>query len=99
VLGDLTVDDFAGRMGETFTLRASDGGALEITLAQVDPSPESQRPDRRVPFSLIFHGPETPLAPQAIWRVEHDDLGELDIFLVPLGPEGEVPMRYEAVFT
>jgi hypothetical protein len=32
-----------------------------------------------------------------MYRLEHPELGVLDIFLVPLGPE-EGRMRYEAIF-
>jgi hypothetical protein len=36
--------------------------------------------------------------PQRIYRVEHGELGAMEIFLVPIGPD-EVAHRYEAVFT
>lgn len=36
--------------------------------------------------------------PQGIHRVEHEQLGSLEIFLVPLGPDQQ-GMRYEAIFT
>ncbi len=52
----------------------------------------------RDPFSLIFRGPPTPVLPQAICQLEHEDLGVLEIFLVPVGPDSE-GMRYEAIFT
>ena len=50
------------------------------------------------PFSLVFVGPARFVLPQQTYRVEHDSLGELDLFLVPIGPNGG-GMRYEAVFT
>jgi hypothetical protein len=52
----------------------------------------------RSPFSLVFRGGPSPPLPQRIYRVEHEALGALDIFLVPIGPD-EVGQRYEAVFT
>lgn len=48
-------------------------------------------------FSLIFRGPlETPFR-QGMHRIEHEKMGELLLFLVPVGrkPEG---MVYEAAF-
>jgi hypothetical protein len=51
-------------------------------------------PGGRAPFSLVFRGGPTPPLPQRIHRVEHAELGALEIFLVPVGPD-----RYEAVFT
>ena len=95
----LTHDDFAERVGETFSLAAPDGATLELTLAEANLSPEENAvPGGRAPFELILDGPESPYAPQGTWRVAHDDLGEFEVFLVPLGPEGGA-MRYQAVFS
>jgi len=48
-------------------------------------------------FSLLFRGPQTPFVPQGIRRLKHSKLGELDIFLVPVGKEKD-GFQYEAVF-
>lgn len=60
----------------------------------------------RNPFSVVFGGPAEPVLPQGICRLEHEQLGPLDVFLVPVGPgEPAAPgpaaaaMRYEAVFS
>lgn len=48
-------------------------------------------------FSLIFKGPaDAPLA-QKIYQFRQQQLGELSIFIVPIGRAAE-EMRYEAVF-
>ena len=52
----------------------------------------------RAPFSLVFLGPAAVLLPQRTYRLSHGSLGELDIFLVPLGPK-DGKLRYEAVFS
>jgi hypothetical protein len=52
----------------------------------------------RQPFSLIFRGPASPTLPQGIHHLTHSDLGALEIFLVPIDPEGQ-GSAYEAVFT
>ena len=98
MLDRLTHDDFAGRVGERFTLAASSGDTIDLTLAEARKLPHGAEADRREPFSLIFNGPLSPYAPQGTWHVEHADIGALDIFLVPIGPEGEA-MRYEAIFS
>ena len=48
-------------------------------------------------FSLLFRGPVDPFLSQGTYRLDHAELGALDIFLVPIGPDAE-GMRYEAVF-
>lgn len=49
-------------------------------------------------FTLLFHGPLTPVLPQRIYHFDHAAVGSFDIFIVPLGPEAG-SMRYEAVFS
>ena len=44
-----------------------------------------------------IRGPATPLLPQGTYDLEHAELGELSLFLVPLGSVGD-EMRYEAAF-
>ena len=54
---------------------------------------------RAEPFSAYFLGPRSPALPQRIYTVDHDQLGTLDLFLVPLGPDPKTGgMLYEAVF-
>lgn len=62
---------------------------VEITEGLSNPAQEQ--------FSLIFRGPlETPFQ-QGMHRLEHERMGTLQIFLVPIGrkPDG---MVYEAAF-
>ena len=54
--------------------------------------------DSRDPFSLTFRGPLAPVLPQRIYSLQNERMGELQIFLVPIGPDG-TGMRYEAIFT
>ena len=48
--------------------------------------------------SRVFRGPEAPILPQAIYSLELESLGRLEIFLVPVGPQAG-GMGYEAVFS
>jgi len=58
---------------------------------------EGVNTDRVESFSLLFRGPISPFFPQAIYRLHHEKLGTMDLFLVPMGPDRD-GMRYEAVF-
>ena len=81
-----THSDFEPCLNQPFRL----GDGVELRLVQVELRGHAAK---RQAFSLIFEGgPEPPLA-QAIHRLEHETLGVLELFLVPLGPA-----RYEAVF-
>ena len=98
MLETFAVATFAPHQGSPFTVRAGEQSALTMTLSEVTPhgtAPEDA--PRRAPFSLLFHGPPSPVLPQRIYRLEHAALGAFDLFLVPLGPD-RAGMRYEAVF-
>lgn len=49
-------------------------------------------------FSLFFYGPGNFFLPQSMYRLAHEQLGEQDIFLVPVAEEPR-GFRYEAVFS
>ena len=92
---ELFTSTFDPRVGESFTAAPSLGGEpLELVLSSCDESPHA-RPDHPA-FSLLFHAPGPGHLPQQIFTLSHPDLGDFDLFLVPLGPQGD-RMRYEAV--
>ena len=94
---ELVRGTFEPRVGETFTATPSLGGEqLEMTLSSLEESPYA-RPGHPA-FSLLFHASGTGHLPQQIFTLEHEELGELSLFLVPLGPDGD-RMRYEAVIS
>lgn len=110
-LQTITAADFRTAQGGRFRLTAGSAGSgpelgLDIELVEVTEHGGSPSAGMRAPFSLLFHGPLQPILPQAIYHMEHDGLGALDLFIVPIGPNepaapGEKPtaMRYEAVFS
>ena len=49
-------------------------------------------------FSLVWRGPADKILDQGTYTVSHPDIGDLELFLVTIGPD-ESGMRYEAVFT
>ncbi|MEM6455613.1 MAG: hypothetical protein AAF772_10995 [Acidobacteriota bacterium] len=79
--------------------------ALELTLIEASPydlAPRAVDADEapaRQSFALLFRGPKTPTLLQQTVTLEHDALGTLLLFLVPLGPDKDGHMEYEAVFT
>lgn len=97
----LTYDDFTGREGQRFA--ASLGGETVVPLVLVEatesPLDGGAGPQGQVrrQFTLVFHGPATPVHPQGTYLLAHAELGELEIFLVPVGADAE-RVRYEAAF-
>jgi hypothetical protein len=100
MLDRLTSADFAPLLNQTFTIRLDGVDPIALELVSVtEPRVEDDGAGpRRRPFSLLFLGPVSRLyLQQHIYRLEHEQLGALELFLVPLGPE-QGRMRYEAVF-
>ena len=91
-LASLTSADFTALRGDRFRIVSDDTTAFEAELVEVTEIP--REPGGRAPFSLVFQGGPDPPLPQRTYRVEHDELGALEIFLVPIATD-----RYEAVFT
>ena len=91
-LETLTAADFAPLRGDRFRIVPGDSDPFEAELAEVTEIP--REPGGRAPFSLVFQGGPNPPLPQQIYRVEHDQVGAIEIFLVPIAAD-----RYEAVFT
>lgn len=95
----LTADDFQRCLRQTFTVMLVDDEAYALELTSVQYVGEPWQPGARRPFSLWFtHPRRDAYLPQRVYRLEHPDLGTLEIFLVPLGPDAG-GMRYEAVFS
>jgi hypothetical protein len=88
----LTVDDFAALRGDRFRIAPDGAPGFEAELVDVSELPREA--GGRAPFSLVFQGGPDPPLPQRIYRVEHADLGALEIFLVPIATD-----RYQAIFT
>lgn len=99
MLDKLTIEDFSGRVGETFRATAKEGRTLTLTLDSVDALPRPIGDQGREPFSLEFHDAAEDHVPQQTVAVEHDELGGFDLFVVPIGPGAGGLMRYEAIFT
>lgn len=97
MLESFTVETFGDRVGERFRMRVDDATEVEVELTEVSRLREGAE-GRRASFSIVLRGPAEPVLPQGTYRLEHDELGEFDLFLVPVGPDDE-GMRYEAVFT
>ena len=101
MLEGLTRAQFAECLGNRFRVHADAGQVLDIELIDAADLPARPRPGKtppkRAPFSIIFRGPKNVHLSQRIYRLEHDKLGVLEIFLVPIVPDEE-GMRLEAVF-
>jgi hypothetical protein len=96
MLQDLSHSSFEEQLDTPFRVHFGGEAPLEVVLYQVRLHEPHGGP-RTQPFSIYFRGPRQPVLPQAIYRMEHDRMGTMDLFIVPIGPDGQ-GMGYEAVF-
>ncbi len=96
MLQDLTHASFEEHLNTPFRVHFGGEAPLEVVLFQVRLH-EAHGGPRKQPFSLYFRGPRQPVLPQQIYRLEHEKMGTMEVFLVPIGPDGQ-GMGYEAVF-
>jgi hypothetical protein len=62
------------------------------------PRSRAERTKGRDPFAVYFRGPRSPILPQAIYTLRGDAVSFDQIFIVPVGQNGE-GTEYEAIFT
>ena len=96
-MAELTEREFSKYLNSKFNL-ASNGREVQIELVEVKaylPGEHEQQGMER--FSVFFAGPGDPVLPQQVFHLSHDQMGEFDIFLVPVSGD-QRGYRYEAVF-
>lgn len=94
----LSHDDFSGKVGQVFSIGDSGAPPIPLTLTEAElVEAQAGPPGLRPPFSLVFVARDPRVLPQRIYRLAHGDLGDLDIFLVPIGKSAD-GVRYQATF-
>jgi Domain of unknown function (DUF6916) len=92
-LDDLNSKIFREQLHTQFTVHAG-GQPLLLELVEVSEREDSPRVEF---FSLHFRGPLNPQLAQQIHRLEHERLGDFEIFLTPISADSQGAV-YEAIF-
>ena len=95
-LGALTADDFEPLLDTEF--RRVDDAGREARLRLVEVARRGRRFAERESFALLFRDPGEIGLAQGIHPLQHETLGEVELFLVPVA-RTEAGWEYEAVFT
>jgi hypothetical protein len=85
---------FRTQCGTTFRV-TGDGDQVPLLLAEVADGPAGGGIER---FSLLFHGPADRLLEQGTYAFDHDALGSLSLFIVPILGSSAERIVYEASF-
>lgn len=91
------LEDFNACLSQPFTLEHN-GASYALELISVDKLNGAATIDGREAFAIVFRADNGLLLDQQIYRMHHETLGDLELFIVPIGPDDK-GSRYEAVFS
>lgn len=98
MLDQLQVSNFAHLEGKNLNIRFTPEVTLEARLIEVS-EVHGSTPLERNPFHLVLQTQQkNEYYQQAIYTLIHPEKGEMQLFMVPLGNDGN-GMRYEIVFS
>jgi hypothetical protein len=83
-------------VGRTFRVEFADHPPVDLKLVEAAPGPWQPPDGGKTAFRLEFSGPSQPLLGQRTYRLQHPELGAIDLFIVPL-EQDETSATYEAV--
>jgi hypothetical protein len=92
---ELNAQTFSECLHSAFQIQVPGFDPVPVELTDVVVRNESPKLEQ---FSLIFHNAAGVHLQQAIYDMQHETLGAISLFLVPLGPREGVGMDYQAVF-
>lgn len=95
MIESITHESFESIVGDSVDLRTGDSDfqavVKSVSLLHASPS------QGRQPFSVVLQSKDTENHGQRTYRLSHPDLGDHELFLVPIG-EGDEGVRYEMIF-
>ena len=95
---DHTAERFTQYLNTKFSVKLESNEPVELELVEV--AVRGIEPNERAGmerFSTFFYGPAKYFLPQQTYALEHPKMGELLLFLVPIGQDS-LGVKYEAVF-
>jgi len=92
---ELTADTFEPHVGARFTIDLDDR-SVSLELAKVRRYERQEHAPRPEAFAVMFVTDEA--FGQGLYTFRHEALGEVGIFVVPVGPGADGRLQYEAIF-
>jgi hypothetical protein len=94
MLEQLEIKEFSKHTNSKFKIHFYENLVIEAELIEVL---DLKKAENLMSFSLVFLLPANSPIEQRTFRVEHSEMGWIDLFLVPIG-QNEKGIRYEAIF-
>ena len=89
-----TQEAFAKHLNTKFQVQLEAGQSVELRLIEVS---ELKSYERQEEFWILFLGPNEAFLGQGTRLMQHDEMGQLELFLVPIKQDDQ-GFYYEAVF-
>lgn len=93
-ISELHKSSFAPYVNQIFTIHSSELGPQEVVLAELS---EKNYPGQEC-FSLILRGPKQPVMQQMNYLISHPQMGEMQLFMVPIHYHKQDGMYYQIGF-
>jgi hypothetical protein len=93
-MDNLHYDDFLPHLHTRFWLIADNGARYELELQQLTENSPSPRQEQ---FVLLFRAPATAPPHQGIYGLQHEQLGQGELFMVPISRDA-AGLYYEVTF-
>ncbi len=95
-INEISAEAFARLGDESISLVRDDAAPLQLRLCAVR-SLHAGGPRKVAPFSATLSAPDGAQLSQGVYTLRHPTLGELALFMVPIGMQADGP-GYEIVF-
>lgn len=90
----LTHEAFTRYLQTNFDVQIGPDKTVGLQLTEISDFRQSERQEQ---FAIVFRGPNDAFLGQGTRLVQHEKLGQFEIFFVPISQDDE-GYRYEAVF-
>ncbi len=101
-LQKLSFQTFASQLNSSFQVKLADASVVPLKLVEVTrgTSQKSAGPKGITyeQFSLVFTGPLAPSLDQRVHALQHERIGQFDVFMVPVVSRDTSVMHYECIF-
>jgi ribosomal protein L13 len=91
----LSKSDFNPHLNTKFEIHTDALGVVEAELVEIT----GEKYENQESFSLIFSTPKDKVFEQKIYKIKHPQMGEMDLFMVPIASSQKDEMHYQVVFS
>ena len=93
---EITHEMFADHLEKTFRIHCGDE-FLDVELTEVEVREGQAIEGLRQPFTLIFRGPKDRTLGEGLYKVENEDVGTVELYIIPIITVGD-RQNYQVVF-